>query len=336
MAKMRAVQVSRRGQLELVERDVPQPGPGTVRIKVEACGVCHSDSVTVDGALPGIVYPRIPGHEVLGVVDAVGPGVTDLTPGRRVGVGWNGGYDGLCDACRRGEFFGCRLQAATGVTSDGGYAEYMIARVEAVARVPDGIEPTDAPLMCAGLTTFNALRNSGARPGDLVGVIGVGGLGHLGIQFAAKMGYVTAAIARGKDREALARKLGATQYVDSAAHDVASELTRLGGARAILATAPSASAMSDALGGLALDGKMLVIGVSPEPLQASTFLLLSRQLSIRGWYSGTSIDAEDALAFSRHNGVKAMIELFPLERAEDAYQRMMSGDVRFRAVLTMR
>jgi D-arabinose 1-dehydrogenase-like Zn-dependent alcohol dehydrogenase len=336
MAKMRAVQVSRRGQLELVERDVPQPRAGTVRIKVEACGVCHSDAATVEGALPGIVYPRIPGHEIVGVVDAIGPGVEDVPLGRRVGVGWNGGYDGRCDACRRGDFFGCHLQATTGVTSDGGYAEYMIARVEALARVPDGIAPTDgAPLLCAGLTTFNALRNAGARPGDLVGVMGVGGLGHLGIQFAAKMGYATVAIARGKDREDLARKLGALHFIDNATQDVASELTKLGGARAILATAPSASAMSDALGGLRLNGKMLVIGVSPEPVQASTFLLISRQLSIQGWYSGTSIDAEDTLAFSRDHGVRAMTERFPLERARDAYEHMMSGAARFRAVLTM-
>jgi D-arabinose 1-dehydrogenase-like Zn-dependent alcohol dehydrogenase len=336
MAKMRAVQVSRPGQLELVERDVPEPGPGTIRIKVEACGVCHSDAIVVDGGLPGLVYPRIPGHEVIGVVDKVGPGVTDFNPGRRVGVGWNGGYDGLCDACRRGEFFGCRLQAATGVTSDGGYAEYMVARVEAVARVPDGIVAVeDAPLMCAGLTTFNALRNSGARPGDLVGVIGVGGLGHLGIQFAARMGYETTAIGRGKDKEELARKLGARRYIDNAVADVASELTKLGGARAIVATAPSASSMADALGGLSLNGKLLVIGATPEPLQASTFMLLTRQLSIQGWYSGTSIDAEDTLGFALENGVKAMTELFPLDRAKEAYDRMMRGKVTFRAVLTM-
>lgn len=334
--KMRAAQVSRRGQLELVERDIPQPGPGTVRIKVEACGVCHSDSATVEGEIPGIVYPRIPGHEIIGVVDALGPSVVDVTPGWRVGVGWNGGYDGRCEACRRGDFFGCRLQLVTGVTSDGGYAEYVIARVEALARVPDGITATDgAPLMCAGLTTFNALRHSGARPGDLVAVMGIGGLGHLGIQYAAKMGYVTTAIARGKDREELARKLGATTVIDSATSDVAAELTKLGGARAVLATAPSARAMSDALPGLALNGKLLVIGAAPEPIQASPFLLLTRQLSIQGWYSGTSIDAEDTLRFSRNEDVRAMIELFPLERAREAYDYMMSGKVRFRAVLTM-
>jgi D-arabinose 1-dehydrogenase-like Zn-dependent alcohol dehydrogenase len=337
MPKMRAVQVLRpKAKLELVERDVPEPSAGTVRVKVEACGVCHSDSVTVEGAMPGIEYPRIPGHEIIGVVDAIGSGVTNVVCGQRVGVGWNGGYDGRCDACRRGDFFACRLQLATGVTSDGGYAEYIVARVEALAMVPDGIAPTDAaPLMCAGLTTFNALRKSGARPGDIVAILGIGGLGHLAVQYAAKMGYVTVAIARGRDREPLAKQLGASRFIDSAAQDAASELAKLGGAKAIVATAPSARAMSAVLGGLGANGKLLVIGVAGEPIEASTVMLLMGQRSIQGCYAGTSIDSQDTLAFSREAGVQSMNEVFPLERAAEAYARMMEGKVRFRAVLTM-
>ncbi len=336
MPKMRAVQVSRPGQLEMVERERPEPRAGTVRIKVEACGVCHSDALTIEGQAPGLDYPRIPGHEVIGVVDTLGAGVTEIAPGQRVGVGWNGGYDGSCEACRRGEFFACRLQAVTGLTSDGGYAEYMIARVEALAMVPEGMAAIGAaPLMCAGVTTFNSLRNSGARPGDLVAVLGIGGLGHLAVQYAAKMGYRTVAIARGTEREALARKLGASFFIDAAARDPAAELTKLGGARMIIATAPSASAMSQALAGLAPNGKMLVIGVSDEPLQASTALLVLGHRSIEGWYSGTSIDSQDTLAFSQQAGVEVMTEVFPLARAAEAYARMMSGKARFRDVLTM-
>jgi len=336
MSKMRAVQVTRPGLLEIVERAIPQPGPGTVRVKVEACGVCHSDAFVVEGRLPGLVYPRIPGHEVIGTVDAVGPGVAELTPGRRVGVGWNGGYDGRCDACRRGDFFACRLQAVTGLTSDGGYAEYMIARVEALAMVPDGVAPiSGAPLMCAGVTTFNALRNSGARPGDLVAILGVGGLGHLAVQYAAKMGYSTVAIARGPEREAFAKKLGATRFIDSDALDPAVELTKLGGARVIVATAPSASAMTKAIGGLAPNGKLMVIGVTDEPVQAPTFLLVGGHRSIEGWYSGMSIDSQDTLVFSRDANVDVMTEVFPLEKAQEAYTRMMSGKARFRDVLSI-
>jgi alcohol dehydrogenase/propanol-preferring alcohol dehydrogenase len=337
MAKMRAVQVSHpKGPLELVEREIPVPGPGTIRIKVEACGVCHSDSVTVEGMFPGIEYPRVPGHEVIGVVDALGPGVGDFTPGQRVGVGWNGGYDGRCEFCHRGEFFACRLGLVTGISFDGGYAEYVIARVESVALFPEGLSPVAAaPLMCAGVTTFNALQNSGARGNDLVGVQGIGGLGHLGVQFAAKMGFRTVAIGRGSDNEALAKKLGAEAYIDSGSRDVAAELQKLGGAKAILATAPSAKAMSSVIAGLRPNGRLVVIGVPSEAVEVNMVPMVLGQRSIAGFYSGTSIDSQDALAFSVRTGVASMNEYFPLERAAEAYQHMMSGKARFRAVLTM-
>jgi alcohol dehydrogenase/propanol-preferring alcohol dehydrogenase len=337
MPKMRAVQVLRPGApLELVEREVPQPGPGTARIKVEACGVCHSDSVTVEGQLPGIEYPRIPGHEVVGTIDALGPGVSDFSPEQRVGVGWHGGQDGKCDACRRGEFFACRLHLATGVTSDGGYAEYMVARSEAIVPFPDGMSPVDsAPLLCAGVTTFNALRNSGARPGDVVAILGVGGLGHLGIQFAAKMGFRTVAIARGKDKAELAKKLGAHVFIDNAERNGAAELNKLGGAKAILATAPNSKAASALIEGLRPNGRLLVIGAAPDPLEASAVSLLLWQRAIVGDYSGTSIDSQDTLEFSKLTGVKSMNETFPLERAPEAYQRMMSGKALFRDVLVV-
>jgi D-arabinose 1-dehydrogenase-like Zn-dependent alcohol dehydrogenase len=338
MPKMRAVQVSRpKASLEVVEREVPQPGPGTVRIKVEACGVCHSDSATVDGVFPGIEYPRVPGHEVIGTVDAVGPGVTDIAPGQRVGVGWNGGYDGRCDACRRGQFFACRLRLATGVSSDGGYADYMIARQEAVALVPATVAAgaDAAPLLCAGLTTFNALRNSGARPGDVVAVQGIGGLGHLAVQYAARMGFATVAIARGPDKEELARKLGAWRYIDSGDQDPAAELAKLGGAKVILTTVVDAKAMSGVVGGLTIEGRLLVVGIPAQPIEvlAADICLASR--SIAGWYAGTSIDAQDTLAFGARTGVASMNEHYPLERAPEAYRRMLSGKARFRVVLTM-
>jgi D-arabinose 1-dehydrogenase-like Zn-dependent alcohol dehydrogenase len=338
MPKMRAVQVARPGaSLEMVEREVPQPSAGTVRIKVEACGVCHSDSFTVEGLFPGIEYPRIPGHEVIGTIDALGPGVTDFAPGERVGVGFHGGQDGRCDACRRGEFFACRLHLATGITSDGGYAEYMIARFEAVAHFPDGLSPVDAaPLVCAGVTTYNALRNSGARPGDVVAVLGIGGLGHLGVQYASKMGYRTVAIAHGRDKEELAKRLGAHHFVDNSARDAAAELNKLGGAKAILATAPSAKAASALVEGLRPNGKLLVVGVSSDPIEALPAALLTTQRSIEGRYAGTSIDIQDALEFSKLAGVQSMNEVFPLERAPEAYQRMMSGKAIFRDVLVMR
>src|SRR5579864_515203 len=268
MKKMLAAQVSKpRGPLEVVERNVPEPSAGTVRVKIEACGVCHSDSFTVDGLFAGIEYPRIPGHEVVGTIDALGSGVNDFAPGQRVGVGYNGGFDRTCDACRRGDFFACRMGLVTGISSDGGYAEYMIARSEALARIPDGLVGAEiAPLMCAGLTMFNALRNSGARPGDLVAVLGLGGLGHLAVQYAAKMGFRTVAIAPGLDREPLAKELGADHFIDDRGQDAAAELAKLGGARVVLATAPNSQAMSATIAGLGVHGKLLVVGVPSEPL----------------------------------------------------------------------
>jgi D-arabinose 1-dehydrogenase-like Zn-dependent alcohol dehydrogenase len=336
MAKMRAMQISRpNGGFELVERETPEPGPGSVRIKVQACGICHSDSITKEGHIPGIQYPRVPGHEVVGVIDAIGPGVARWAPGQRAGVGWNGGYCGYCDSCRRGHFFACQTSTRiTGVTHDGGYADYMIASAEAVAQVPENLAPVDAaPLMCAGLTTYNALRNSGARPGDLVAVLGLGGLGHLGVQFAAKMGFRTVGIARGRDKEPLARQLGAWHYIDSTTQDPAAELTRLGGASIVLATVTDGGAMSAAIGGLGPNGKLLVLGAAGS-LEASPIALISGCRSISGWYSGTSIDSEDTLSFSVMTGVRSMNEVYSLEKAEEAYQRMLSGKARFRVVLT--
>jgi D-arabinose 1-dehydrogenase-like Zn-dependent alcohol dehydrogenase len=336
MSRMRAVQVrSANGPFELVERDVPEPGARRVRIKVQACGVCHSDSFTRKGAFPGIQYPRVPGHEVVGIVDAVGADVPDWKPGQRVGVGWHGGHCGHCRSCRRGDFITCANGQIPGVSYDGGYADYMIAPFEALASVPGDLAAEDAaPLLCAGITTFNALRNSGARPGDLVAVLGIGGLGHLAVQFAAKMGCRTVAIARGTEKAALARKLGAHHYVDSTAEDAAGALNTLGGARVVLATVTNAKAMSAAIGGLAVDGKLIVIGASPEALEVSPLLLISARRSILGWPSGTSIDSEDTMAFSVLTGIRPMIETMPLERASEAYDRMMSGDARFRMVLT--
>ena len=336
MATMRVAQVSRRkGAIEIVERPIPEPGAGTVRIKVLACGICHSDSLIKEGAWPGIEYPRVPGHEVAGVVDAVGPGVSELKTGQRVGVGWHGGYCGHCDHCRRGEFFACVTGQVTGITFDGGYAEYMVAPASAVARMPADLPPVDAaPLMCAGITTFNALRNSGARPGEVVAVLGLGGLGHLGVQYAAKMGFHTVGIARGRDKEPLARQLGAAAYIDSQAQDPAAELLKLGGAKVILATATSGEAMSAVQGGLAVNGTLLVIGAA-DAMQVSPLNLLMGCRSIKGWYSGTSIDSEDTLAFSARTGVRPMNETFPLERAAEGYDRMMSGKARFRVVLTI-
>jgi D-arabinose 1-dehydrogenase-like Zn-dependent alcohol dehydrogenase len=334
--KMRAVQISRsNGPFELVEREVPEPGAGAVRIKVEACGICHSDSLVKSGAMPGLQYPRVPGHEVVGTVEALGTGVTGVTQGQRVGVGWHGGYCGHCDACRRGDFFACRSGRITGLTHDGGYADYMIAHSSALAILPEGLGAIEAgPLVCAGVTTFNALRNSGARPGETVAILGIGGLGHLGVQFAAKMGFKTLAIARGSDKEALAKKLGAHQYIDSQAQDVAAELTKVGGAKVILATVTNADAMTAALGGLGIHGKLLVVGAPHELLKVPALVLIGGRRSIMGWYSGTSIDSQDTLEFSLLAGVQAMTEVFPLERAEEAYERMMSGKARFRVVLT--
>jgi D-arabinose 1-dehydrogenase-like Zn-dependent alcohol dehydrogenase len=336
MATMRVAQIPRpKASFEIVERPIPEPSGGTVRIKVQACGICHSDSLVKDGLFPGIQYPRVPGHEVAGVIDAVGPGVAGWEPGQKVGVGWNGGYCGYCDPCRRGEFFACVRGQITGISFDGGYGEYLIAPTSAVARMPDDLPPVEAaPLMCAGLTTFNALRNSGARPGDVVAVLGLGGLGHLGVQYAAKMGFHTVGIARGKDKEPLARQLGASVYIDNQAQDAAAELLKLGGAKVILATATSGEAMSAVQGGLAVNGTLLVIGAA-ESMQVSPLFLLSGCRSVKGWYSGISIDTQDTLAFSKRTGVRSMNEPYPLERVAEAYDRMMSGKARFRVVLTI-
>jgi len=338
MTTMRAVQVSRPGgSLELVERPVPEPGPGSVRIQVEACGVCHSDAFTKEGHWPGIQYPRVPGHEIAGVIDALGPGVTGWRAGQRVGVGWHGGHCGVCRSCRRGDFITCRVLQVPGIAYDGGYADYVVAPAVALARIPDELSAVEAgPLLCAGITTYNALRNSGARPGDLVAVLGLGGLGHLAVQFAAKAGFETAAIARGKDEEPLARQLGARHYIDSETRDAGAELAGLGGASVILATAPSGKAMSALVGGLAADGKLMVLGAPADPLEVPAAVLIGGRRSIVGWPSGTSSDSEDTLAFSVLAGVRSMNEPLPLERAAEGYERMMSGRARFRVVLTMK
>src|SRR5262245_22835716 len=337
MAKMRAVQVSRpSGPLELVERPIPDAGPGMVRIKVQACGICHSDVMTKEGQWPGINFPRVPGHEVIGVIDAVGKDVpARWQPGQRIGVGWHAWHCGSCDLCRRGDFFACQTGAQiTGISFDGGYADYMLAPSTALALVPEGLAAMDAaPLMCAGLTTFNALRNSGARPGDVVAVLGIGGLGHLGVQYAAKMGFRTVAIARGGDKEPLARRLGAVHYIDSQAADPAVELTKLGGAKIVLATVTDGPAMSATVGGLAPHGRLMVLGAA-GPMEVSPILLIMGRRSIEGWYSGTSIDSQDTLTFSVQSGVRSMNESYPLERAAEAFDRMMSGKARFRVVLT--
>jgi D-arabinose 1-dehydrogenase-like Zn-dependent alcohol dehydrogenase len=336
MANMRAVEVQQAGgPLVLVERETPQPGSGKVRIKVQACGICHSDSYTKDGLWPGIEYPRVPGHEVIGIVDGIGPDVRGWSVGQRVGVGWHGGNCGYCDACRRGDAFACQTETlVTGITSDGGYADYMLAPAEALARVPDELSAVEAaPLMCAGITTFNALRNSGARPGNVVAVVGIGGLGHLAVQFAAKLGFQTVAIARGADREPLARQLGAHHYIDNAVEDPAAALQKLGGAKAILATVTSAEAMNSVQGGLAVNGTLLVIG-AVDALSVDAVALLRGRRSVKGWYSGTSIDSQDTLAFSALTGVRPMNEVYPLERAPEAYERMIGGRARFRVVLT--
>jgi D-arabinose 1-dehydrogenase-like Zn-dependent alcohol dehydrogenase len=331
----RAFQVTQPGKLEFVERELTVPAPGKVRIKVDACGVCHSDSLTYEGLFPGITYPRVPGHEIVGVIDAVGADVPRWTVGQRVGVGWNGGYCGHCDYCRRGEFFACVTAQVTGISYDGGYAEYVFAPASAVALMPTELPASDAaPLMCAGLTTFNALRNSGARSGDVVAVLGLGGLGHLGVQFATKMGFHTVGIARGKDKEPLARELGAAMYIDSVAQDPAAELQKLGGAKVILATATSGDAMSAVQGGLAVNGTLIVVGAA-DSMNVSPLFLLSGCRSVKGWYSGTSIDSQDTLAFSARTGVRSMNEIYPLAKAAEAYERMMSGKARFRVVLTM-
>ena len=337
MAKMKAVQVPKAGaDFEIVEREIPEPGPGQVRIRVQACGVCHSDVFTKDGLYPGISYPRVPGHEIAGVIDAIGSGVKDWKKGQRVGVGWHGGQDGTCIACRRGDFINCVNAQVCGISYDGGYAEFVVAPVEAVAHMPESLDVAEAaPLMCAGITTFNALRHAGALPSDLVAIQGIGGLGHLGIQFAKKFGYRVAAIGRGADSAALAKKLGADVYIDSAATNPAAELKKLGGASVIVATAPSGKAMSALIDGLGANGTLVVIGASPDPIEVSPVQLIGGNKRIHGWASGIPTDSEDTLRFAEMTGVRPMIEKYPLAKAPEAYARMMSGKAEFRVVLTM-
>jgi D-arabinose 1-dehydrogenase-like Zn-dependent alcohol dehydrogenase len=337
MAKMRAVQVSKAGgKLEMMERELPDPRPGTVRVKVQACGICHSDSVTVEGLLPGIQYPRVPGHEVVGVVDKVGDGVKGWKVGDRVGVGWHGGQCGYCHNCRRGDFFACLNEhLTTGVTFDGGYAEYLVAPASGLAAVPEGLSAVEAaPLMCAGVTTFNCLRNTGARPGDLVAVLGLGGLGHLGVQYAAKMGFRTVAIARGADKAEFANKRGAAAYLDSQAQDPSAELQKLGGAKVVLATVTNADAMTAVMGGLGVKGVFMIVGAVPK-LEVPSLQMLLRSQEVRGWYSGTAADSEDGLNFSLLEEVRSINEIYKLEQFKEGYERMMSGKARFRVVMTM-
>jgi D-arabinose 1-dehydrogenase-like Zn-dependent alcohol dehydrogenase len=334
---MKAAQISKPGgDFELVERNVPEPGPGQVRVKVEACGICHSDVLVKEGLWPGIQYPRVPGHEIAGIVDLVGENVAQWKKGDHVGVGWHGGHDFVCDACRRGDFAMCVNRKVTGIDFDGGYAEYMTAPTEALAAIPDELPAEEAgPFMCAGVTVYNALRNSEARAGDLVAVQGIGGLGHLGVQYARQMGFRTVALGRGKDKEPLAKKLGAHRYIDSDVADPVAELQKLGGARVILATAPSAKAISSVVDGLGVNGNLLVPAAPNDPLTISVMPLIQGRRSVSGWYSGTARDSQDTLEFSALNGVHPMIEKFPLSRASEAYEQMHSGKVRFRAVLTM-
>jgi propanol-preferring alcohol dehydrogenase len=322
-------------RFEVVDVDVPEPGPGQVRIRVHACGVCHSDSLTVMGAM-GNEFPRAPGHEVAGVIDAVGERVTVWSTGDRVGVGWFGGCDFTCEACRRGDFISCKNGQVPGIAYDGGYAEYMVAPAETLARIPDDLSDVDAaPLLCAGITTFNALRDSVARPGDLVAILGVGGLGHLGVQYAAKMGFEVAAIARGEEKGPLARELGAHHYIDSTSSDVAEELKNLGGAQVVLSTVTASDAMTSALGGIKPRGQLVVVGASPEPMRVPPFALIPGSTAVKGHASGTSQDSEDTLRFSALTGVRPTIETLPLAEAQAAYDKMMAGDARFRMVLTM-
>jgi D-arabinose 1-dehydrogenase-like Zn-dependent alcohol dehydrogenase len=332
---MRAVQVARPGgPFEIVDREIPAPGPGQVRIKVQACGICHSDSLVKEGHWPGLQYPRVPGHEVVGIVDAVGAGVAQWQPGQRVGVGWHGGHCGYCDSCRAGDFFACKVALQiTGISFDGGYAEYLVAPAVAITRLPEDLSAVEAaPLMCAGITTYNALRNSAARSGDLVAVLGLGGLGHLGVQYAVKMGFNTVGIARGQDKAPLARQLGAHHYIDSSAQDPAAELQKLGGAKVILATVTAGDAMSAVQGGLGTNGTLIVVGAAQSML-VSPLILINGRRAVKGWYSGTAQDSQDTLDFSVLSGVRSMNEVYPLDRVAEAYDRMMSGKARFRVVL---
>jgi D-arabinose 1-dehydrogenase-like Zn-dependent alcohol dehydrogenase len=337
LAPMKAAQISKPGaDFEIVEREIPEPGAGQVRIKVQACGVCHSDVLTKEGGLPGIQYPRVPGHEVAGIIDEVGEGVSAWQKGQRVGVGWHGGQDNTCRECRRGDFRNCRNLKIPGISDDGGYQQYMVAPVEALASIPETLSDVEAaPLLCAGITTYNALRHSGASPGDLVAVQGIGGLGHLGIQFASKFGYKVAAIGRGPENAALAKKLGASLYIDSQSTNAVEALQKLGGARVILATAPSSKAMSELIDGLGPNGNLMVVGAAFDPIEVSPVQLIFGSRTIQGWASGTAADSEDTLRFAELSGVRPMTETYPLEKAAEAYARMMSGKAQFRVVLTM-
>ena len=334
---MKVAQISKPGaDFEIVEREIPSPGHGQVRVKVQACGICFSDHYVKDGLWPGLQFPRVPGHEIAGVIDELGSGVTTWKKGDRVGVGWHGGQDNTCPACRAGDFANCENGAITGFHFDGGFEEYMLAPIEAIARIPDALEPAEAaPLLCAGITTFNSLRHSGAVPGDLVAVQGIGGLGHLGIQFANKFGYRVAAVGRGPENSALAKKLGAHHYIDSKAANAAEELKKLGGANVILATAPSSKAMSEIFHGLGRNGSLLVVGADMAPIEIPGAALISGRKRVQGWASGTPSDSEDTLRFAALTGVRPMVEKFPLEKASEAYARMTSGHAQFRVVLTM-
>ncbi len=337
IAPMKVAQVPKPGaDFEVIDREIPSPGPGQVRIKVQACGVCHSDTFTKEGLWPGIQYPRVPGHEVVGIIDELGAGVSEWQKGRRAGVGWHGGHDGTCLYCRRGDFRNCINLKVPGISYDGGYEQYMLAPVEALAAMPETLRDAEAaPLLCAGITTYNALRHSAALPGDLVAVQGIGGLGHLAIQFGNKFGYKVAAVGRGSENATVAKKLGASVYIDSQSTDAAEELQRLGGAQVIVALAPSSKAMSGLFDGLAPNGKLIVIGVDSEPIQVTPLQLITGSRTIQGWASGTSADEEDTLRFADLTGVRPIIETYPLEKAAEAYARMMSGKAQFRVVLTM-
>jgi D-arabinose 1-dehydrogenase-like Zn-dependent alcohol dehydrogenase len=332
----RAMQVPAAGAaFQLVEKQFPDPGPGHVRIRVQACGVCHSDSLTKEGMWPGLQYPRAPGHEVAGILDAIGPDVPVFKVGQRVGLGWHGGHCNYCNPCRRGDFMLCENGPISGIHYDGGYADYVLAPANAIALVPDEMKDADAgPLLCAGVTTFNALRNSGARTGDTVAILGIGGLGHLAVQYAAKSGYRTVAVARGQDKGPLARQLGAHLYIDSTTQDPAKELQKIGGAQIILSTVTSAKALAWVIDGLAPAGKFILVGAPDGPVVLNPFPMLLGRRTVAGWPSGTGMDSEDTLNFSALTGVKPMIETYPLEKAGEAYDRMMSGNARFRVVLT--
>jgi D-arabinose 1-dehydrogenase-like Zn-dependent alcohol dehydrogenase len=337
IAPMKSAQVPKPGaDFQIVEREIPNPGPGQVRIKVHACGICHSDVLTKEGLWPGIQYPRVPGHEVVGIIDELGAGVSEWKKGQRIGVGWHGGHDNTCISCRRGDFRNCVNLKIPGISYDGGYARYMVAPVEALTTMPEGLSDAEAaPLLCAGITTYNALRHSGAMPGDLVAVLGIGGLGHLGIQFANKFGYKVAAVGRGSESAALAKKLGASVYIDNKATNAAEALQKLGGAQVILATAPSSKSMTELIDGLGPNGKLVVIGVTTDPIEITPVQLINGSRSIQGWASGTPADEEDTLHFAELTGVRPMIETYPLEKAAEGYARMMSGHAQFRVVLTM-